>query len=79
MNPYLIPAYNNLANLQEKTHQFDAAASTYQKALEMAPKEALLHFNLAVILEKQGNIQDAYDHYRSTFSCRRLQIHKLWN
>jgi tetratricopeptide (TPR) repeat protein len=64
LNPQLIPAYNNLANLQEKLHQYDDAIATYQKALEMAPKEALLHFNLAVILEKQGRIQEAYEHYR---------------
>lgn len=64
LDPYLIPAYNNLANLQEKTRQFDAAIATYTKAVAMAPNEPLLHFNLAVIQEKQGKIVEAYDHYR---------------
>lgn len=64
LDPYLIPAYNNLANLQEKKRQFDEAIATYKQALEMAPKEPLLHFNLAVILEKQSKIVEAYEHYR---------------
>lgn len=64
LDPYLIPAYNNLANLQEKKRQFEEAIATYTQALEMAPKESLLHFNLAVILEKQGKIVEAYEHYR---------------
>lgn len=62
-DPYLIPAYNNLANLQESLGAFDQAQTTYQKAIEMAPNEPLLHFNLAVIQEKQGKIMEAYDHY----------------
>ncbi len=64
LDPYLIPAYNNLANLQEKQRQFDAAMETYGKALALSPQEPLLHFNLAVIQEKQGKIFEAYDHYR---------------
>jgi tetratricopeptide (TPR) repeat protein len=64
LNPYLIPAYNNLANLQESLGAFDQAQATYQKAIEMAPNEPLLHFNLAVIQEKQGKILEAYEHYR---------------
>jgi predicted Zn-dependent protease len=63
LDPYLIPAYNNLANLQEKKQQYDAAIATYHQALAMTPKEALLHFNLAVILEKVGKIPEAYDEY----------------
>lgn len=64
LNPYLIPAYNNLANLQESQGDFARAQTTYQKAIEMAPEEPLLHFNLAVIQEKQGKIPEAYEHYR---------------
>lgn len=68
LDPYLIPAYNNLANLQEKRRQYGDAIATYNHALEMAPKEPLLHFNLAVIQEKQGQIVDAYAHYRQYVS-----------
>jgi predicted Zn-dependent protease len=64
LDPYLIPAYNNLANLQEKKGLFADAMATYAKAIEMAPDEPLLHFNLAVIQEKQGKIVEAYQHYR---------------
>jgi predicted Zn-dependent protease/Flp pilus assembly protein TadD len=64
LNHYLIPAYNNLANLQEKTRQYDAAAATYQQVIAIAPNEPLLHFNLAVILEKIGKIPEAFDAYR---------------
>lgn len=64
LDPYLIPAYNNLANLQEKTRRFDEAIGTYTKAITMAPNEPLLHFNLAVIQEKQGKIVESYEHYR---------------
>jgi predicted Zn-dependent protease len=64
LDPYLIPAYNNLASLQEKKGLFADAITTYGKAIEMAPDEPLLHFNLAVIQEKQGQIVEAYQHYR---------------
>lgn len=64
VDPYLIAAYNNLANLQEKKHLYDDAANTYRKALSMSPQEPLLHFNMAVILEKEGKVVEAYDHYR---------------
>ena len=64
IDPYLIAAYNNLANLQEKKHLYEDAAETYRKALSMSPQEPLLHFNMAVILEKEGKVVEAYDHYR---------------
>jgi len=64
LNPGLIPAYNNLASLQEKRGLFNEAIGTYESALQIAPQEPLLHFNLAIILEKQGRITEAYEHYR---------------
>jgi tetratricopeptide (TPR) repeat protein len=64
LNPGLIPAYNNLANLQEKIRLFNEAIGTYENALRIAPQEPLLHFNLAIIMEKQGHIPEAYEHYR---------------
>ncbi|WP_373532785.1 tetratricopeptide repeat protein [Vampirovibrio sp.] len=64
IDPFLIPAYNNLANLQEKKGLLTDAIDTYGKAIQMAPEEPLLHFNLAVIQEKQGKIVEAYQHYR---------------
>lgn len=64
LNPFMVEAYNNLANLQEKKRQYADAAVTYKQALALAPQDALLHFNLAVILEKQGKVIEAYEHYR---------------
>lgn len=64
LNPFMVEAFNNLANLQEKKRQYADAAVTYKQALALAPQDALLHFNLAVILEKQGKVIEAYEHYR---------------
>lgn len=64
LNPYLIPAYNNLAHLQEKARLYDEAATTYRQVLTMAPDEPLLHFNLAVVLEKAGKIPESFEAYR---------------
>lgn len=64
LNPALIPAYNNLASLQEAKRLYSEATDTYQKAIELAPNEPLLHLNLAIILEKQAKVPEAYEHYR---------------
>lgn len=64
LNPFMVEAHNNLANLQEKKHLYADAADTYRQALALSPQDAVLHFNLAVILEKQGKVVDAYEHYR---------------
>jgi hypothetical protein len=64
LNPYLIPAYNNLAHLQEKARLYDEAAVTYRQVLAIAPDEPLLHFNLAVVLERIGKIPESFEAYR---------------
>lgn len=63
-DPTLMQAYNNLASLQEKRQLYAEAIGTYDNALQITPQEPLLHLNLAIILEKQGRVPLAYDHYR---------------
>jgi hypothetical protein len=53
----------NLGNLQLARRQLEAAATTYQSCVALAPEDAGAHGQLAVALQKMGFLQDARREY----------------
>lgn len=65
-NPYV---YNELGLVQRELGQFQEAAQSYQKALQLAPNYALAHYNLGVLadlyLQNYAMALDQYKAYQS--------------
>lgn len=61
--PTIPDIYNNLGNIYNDLGQIDKAIELYIYGLEKG-ETAELHFNLAVALEKKGEISAALNHYR---------------
>jgi hypothetical protein len=53
----------NLGNLQLGRRQLEAAVTTYQSCVALAPEDAGAHGQLAVALQKMGFVQDARREY----------------
>src|SRR5215471_16882249 len=56
LEPFL---YTAIAHIQYELHEFEQAAATYTKLLELAPEHRTAHFNKAVCLAKLGRWEEA--------------------
>jgi predicted Zn-dependent protease/Flp pilus assembly protein TadD len=66
LDPSLVPAYNNLADLLMRNSQYEETAQIYRDALIISPQDPLVHRNLGVLYERMGKIQEsmtAYEQY----------------
>ena len=63
LNPELVNAQINWANLELTEGNYQAAATHYRDALRLAPTDALAHFDLANVLVKLGRTNDAVASY----------------
>jgi tetratricopeptide (TPR) repeat protein len=55
--------YNNLGNGELLACRLDRAAANFQRALQIAPADAQIHFNFAAVLLKQGRLVEGWQHY----------------
>ncbi len=53
----------NLGNLRLHTGDAPAAAALYREALRRSPRDAAVHYNLAIALQRQGALRDAEAEY----------------
>jgi predicted O-linked N-acetylglucosamine transferase (SPINDLY family) len=58
-----VKALNNQGNTFRDLQQFEQAQVCYRRALEFEPERAEIHFNLAVVLEEVGSLQQSLEHY----------------
>jgi len=65
LSPTFVQAYNNLANLYEKQHEYEKAVDAYAKILPLSQSDPLLHRNYGIVLEKAGKIKEALTQYRA--------------
>jgi predicted Zn-dependent protease len=65
LDPNLVQAYNNLANLLLQNNQYDETVQLYKQAIAMRPQDPLLHRNLGVLYEKLGKVQDSISEYET--------------
>jgi protein O-mannosyl-transferase len=78
----LLEAYMNHGNALDDQGNTAEALAEYSKALAISANNELLHYNLAMALEKAGDRQKANEHYREalrlkpTFSEARLRLEK---
>ena len=64
------PIYNDLGNAHAELGRVDAALAAYSKALELDPRLAEGHFNLAMLVQAGGDSQRAALHYRAAISAQ---------
>ena len=62
--------YSDLGFVKARLGNRDEALADYRKALELDPKCASAHFNLAVARLQSGQLEDAESHYRETLSLK---------
>src|SRR5215470_15234800 len=56
-------------HIQFELEQFEDAARTYEKLLEMAPRHATANFNLGICYEKLGRWQEATDSFQKSLAA----------
>jgi tetratricopeptide (TPR) repeat protein len=54
-----IPALSNLALVYGRLGLVDEAMKTLKQALQLAPQNPTLHFNLGVMAQQQGSLEQA--------------------
>mgnify|MGYP000096069610 CR=1 FL=1 len=52
----------------ERNGKLDEAMNYFQKASEIEPENAIYHFELATLLEKKGELEQAIERYRQVLS-----------
>lgn len=67
-NPAYLQARCNLAVLDTWTGKFEPAINELQKALEIAPNDGDIHFNLSLALLSSGRMQDGWREHEWRFS-----------
>ena len=60
-----VDAYVNLGHLLNEAGSHEGAAKVYREGLKRAPTEAVLHFNLAIVLEDLQQIAEALHCYEA--------------
>jgi len=65
--PGVVDVLLSLAWCYKRTGRIDSAIGSIQRALEMEPKRALLHYNLACYLSLAGNKTQALAHLSRAF------------
>ena len=59
IDPRSVAAYKNLSDLYEETNDLKRADDTIRKALELSPDDPGVKISRAVILKRQGNMEEA--------------------
>lgn len=57
-------AWNDLGNLLVLSGMDDQALDAYERAVELAPQSAALHFNLALLLQQRDEMRRSLQHYK---------------
>lgn len=63
LNPKFKDAYFNLGTAYSALNDLDNALSSYRAVLKIDPRHAYSHWNVAVVLEKEGDIKGAVEHW----------------
>jgi tetratricopeptide (TPR) repeat protein len=58
-------AFNNLATIEMDAGRTEKAYEILTEALKLHPFESSLHFNMGIVLEKQGRLTEALEHMRT--------------
>jgi tetratricopeptide (TPR) repeat protein len=67
LNPDYVDAYNNLAAALVAQGRSEEAQAAFEKALVIQP-DAIGHYNLALVLAKQGKTAEAVEHLRQAIT-----------
>jgi len=70
LDPNFAEAHNNLANMQKRQGQIEAALASYARALALQPHYVEAHVNRANTLASLGRIPDAIAAYRQALALR---------
>ena len=71
-------AWNNLAVVESRLGRLDRAAKALSRALDYAPQDPVLHYNLGLVLMKAGRIREAIAHFRRAARLRPTLV-LAWN
>lgn len=64
LDPTLGEAFNNLANAYQEIGELHEAVEAYLQAAERMPESDTVHFNVGLLLNRQGRYDDALIHLR---------------
>lgn len=64
----LAQAYIPLGERQYKAQDYTGAITTYQQALDLDPKNPVIHYRLGYVYTQKGDLDDAKKHYEQAMS-----------
>ena len=68
--PHDIEAWSLLGMISSKLGDLDGARDSFRNTLELAPNNALAHYNYANACKNQSNLQEALDHYKTAIQLK---------
>ncbi|HCC79281.1 MAG: hypothetical protein A2X25_08800 [Chloroflexi bacterium GWB2_49_20] len=68
INPKNARAWHSLGNLQRLTGQFDEAANSLEKAIELDPRQEVFHYHLGLVYAAQRRFADAIETFKKVIS-----------
>src|SRR5699024_8634033 len=70
INPDYAPSLVALAQSHSKKHAYDKAMPFVEKALALKPEYATAHLTYGTILQQQGKLSEAVEHFRTALQLR---------
>jgi len=70
INPNLVEALANLGNALVHQNQLEEAVTCYRRALQIDPRDAVIHFNLSIALNRQGKSAEAQAEWEEAKRCQ---------
>jgi tetratricopeptide (TPR) repeat protein len=68
INPKNARAWHTLGNLQRSAGQFDEAAESLEKAVELDPRQEVFHYHLGLVYAAQNRYEEAVETFRKVLS-----------
>jgi tetratricopeptide (TPR) repeat protein len=68
INPKNSRAWHSLGNLQRSAGQFDEAAESLEKAVELDPRQEVFHYHLGLVYAAQNRFEEAVETFKKVIS-----------
>ena len=73
LNPNLSDAYMSRANTFINLRQYEEARKDYEQRIHLTPDDSNAHYNLGILLGKEGNHNEAFYHFEKAAQLGHLQ------
>ena len=69
-DPSYYQAFCNMGSVYRSLGRYSESRSSYLKAIQIKPEDAISHYNLANVLRILGNIEESIKHYEYVINLK---------